>query len=298
MFKIETHLHTSHVSSCGWLEAPVLAEGCARAGYAALAVTDHYNRDTFAYLHMDTAASGAAVTDAFLEGFRRMEAACAPLGLKVYKGAELRFDECSNDYLLYNYPDELLACPEELFRMGIAAFAPLAREAGALLVQAHPYRKKCTPAIACYLDGVEVMNRNPRHENENDLQPPPREPERAGGGIRRAPRPAPHRRVRLPPGGGHRPGRHPRAGPAGGRRGFGPAAAGGRLYGDRRVVTAAGIWGPSPGIDCIRCRGEGAVMRKDRMIVFLLRRRYLLMALALAAAAVMFLAACLPDLLL
>ena len=60
MFKIETHLHTSHVSSCGWLEAPVLAEGCARAGYAALAVTDHYNRDTFAYLHMDTAASGAA----------------------------------------------------------------------------------------------------------------------------------------------------------------------------------------------------------------------------------------------
>ena len=38
-------------------------------------------------------------------------------------------------------------------------------------------------------------------------------------------------------------------------------------------------------------------MRKDRMIVFLLRRRYLLMALALAAA-VMFLAACLPDLLL
>ena len=63
-------------------------------------------------------------------------------------------------------------------------------------------------------------------------------------------------------------------------------------------MTAAGIWGPSPGIDCMRCRGEGAVMRKDRMIVFLLRRRYLLMALALAAAAVMFLAACLPDLLL
>ena len=167
MFKIETHLHTSHVSSCGWLEAPVLAEGCARAGYAGLAVTDHYNRDTFAYLHMDAAASGAAVTDAFLEGFRRMEAACAPLGLKVYKGAELRFDECSNDYLLYNYPDELLACPEELFRMGIAAFAPLAREAGALLVQAHPYRKKCTPAIACYLEGLEVRNLNPRHENHN-----------------------------------------------------------------------------------------------------------------------------------
>ena len=40
--------------------------------------------------------------------------------------------------------------------------------AWALIIQAHPYRRKCTPAIACYLDGVEVMNRNPRHENHND----------------------------------------------------------------------------------------------------------------------------------
>ena len=55
-----------------------------------------------------------------------------------------------------------------MFRMGIAAFAPLAREAGALLVQAHPYRKKCTPAFACYLDGVEVLNLNPRHDSRND----------------------------------------------------------------------------------------------------------------------------------
>lgn len=39
-------------------------------------------------------------------------------------------------------------------------------------------------------------------------------------------------------------------------------------------------------------------MRKDRIMVFLLRRRYLLMALALTLAAVMFLAACLPELLL
>ena len=39
-------------------------------------------------------------------------------------------------------------------------------------------------------------------------------------------------------------------------------------------------------------------MRRDRIIVFLLRRRYLLTALAIALAAAMFLAVCLPDLLL
>ena len=166
-YRIETHLHTNHTSKCGWLDAAALAEGYAQAGYAAVAVTDHYNRDTFAYLHIDTTVPGD-VTGPFLDGFRRMEEACAKQGVKVYKGAELRFDECENDYLLYNYPEELLARPEEVFHLGIAAFAPLARAAGALLIQAHPYRRKCTPAIACYLDGVEVMNRNPRHENEND----------------------------------------------------------------------------------------------------------------------------------
>ena len=167
MYKIETHLHTNHTSKCGWLDAAALAEGYAKAGYAAVAVTDHYNRDTFEYLNIDTTCPGDVITP-FLEGFRRMEAECAKWGLKVYKGAELRFDESCNDYLLYNYPDELLADPEKIFHLGIAAFAPLAREAGALLIQAHPYRKKCTPAIACYLDGVEVLNCNPRHDSRND----------------------------------------------------------------------------------------------------------------------------------
>ena len=110
-YRIETHLHTNHTSQCGWLDADTLAEGYARAGYAAVAVTDHYNRNTFSYLSVDTTAPGDKAGP-FLTGFRRMEEECAKRGLKVYKGAELRFDECENDYLLYHYPDELLADPE------------------------------------------------------------------------------------------------------------------------------------------------------------------------------------------
>lgn len=162
MYKIETHMHTNHVSRCARLDAAALAEGYQQAGYAAVAVTDHYNRDTFAYLNLDTTRPQDFLTP-YLDGFRRMEAECAGRNIQVYRGAELRFDECGNDYLLYNYPDELLADPEKIFRMGISAFAPLAREAGALLIQAHPYRTGCTPAFACYLDGVEVQNLNPHH---------------------------------------------------------------------------------------------------------------------------------------
>lgn len=168
MYKIETHLHTAHVSRCGWMEAPALAEGYKAAGYSGIIVTDHYNRTTFEHLGLDPAGPGDRVGP-FLEGYRRLREACAPLGIQVYRGAELRFDECENDYLLYGWPGDLLAEPEAVFRMGIAAFAPIARAAGAVLVQAHPYRAKCTPAIACYLDGVEVRNCNPRHNSHNGM---------------------------------------------------------------------------------------------------------------------------------
>lgn len=167
MYTIETHLHTTHTSKCGWLEAPTLTDAYKAAGYDAIAVTDHYNRTTFEYLQVDLHSDTDKV-EAFLTGYHRMAEEGQKRGLVIYKGAELRFDECDNDYLLYNWPDELLADPESIFRMGIAAFAPLARQAGALLIQAHPFRKGCTPAIPCYLDGIETVNLNPRHDNRNE----------------------------------------------------------------------------------------------------------------------------------
>lgn len=168
MYKIETHLHTKHTSKCGWMTAPELIAGYKAAGYDAIIVTDHYNRTTFDYLGVDTTAPGNKVKP-FLEGFYRMAELGEKEGIRVFKGAELRFDESDNDYLMFGYRDDLLAEPEDIFRMGIAGFSPVARGQGALLVQAHPYRKKCTPAIACYLDGIETCNRNPRHENNNPL---------------------------------------------------------------------------------------------------------------------------------
>ena len=167
MYKIETHLHTVHSSKCGWLDAATLTEAYRTAGYAGIIVTDHFNRDTFRYLNVDL-SSDADKVRAFLGGYDRMAEEGAKRGLRIYKGAELRFDECENDYLLFGWPDGLLADPEAVFRLGVAAFAPLARAAGAVIVQAHPYRRGGTPAIARYLDGVEVANRNPRHENYND----------------------------------------------------------------------------------------------------------------------------------
>lgn len=167
MLKVETHLHTCHVSKCAHLDAATLAQAYKAAGYAAVVVTDHYNRITFDFLNVNLYDGSDKLTP-FLEGYRRMKAEGAKIGLQVFRGAEVRFDECDNDYLLYGWFDDLLADPASVFAMGIAEFSKRARSAGAALIQAHPYRKGCTPAIASYLDGVEVRNLNPRHDSHND----------------------------------------------------------------------------------------------------------------------------------
>lgn len=159
MYKIELHLHTKYASGCGKMDAEEIARAYADAGYSGIVVTDHYNRNTVWYPQMLPPGNDL---HGFLEGYYRVKKAGESLGLKVYRGAEIRFDESPNDYLLYNYPDELLTDPDALFSMGLEKFIHLSRRAGAVLIQAHPCRTSsaaaCHPAKAELLDGVEIRN--------------------------------------------------------------------------------------------------------------------------------------------
>lgn len=168
MYKIELHLHTKYSSGCGQMSAKELIDGYLDAGYDAIVVTDHYNRDTYRMKNIDTTAPGDKLTP-FLEGYRKMMEEAEGRGIRIYRGAELRFDGSFNDYLLYNYPDELLEDPEALFTMGLHEFIKLSRAAGALLIQAHPFRVMCDPAEPADLDGIEVRNMHPGHNSRNHL---------------------------------------------------------------------------------------------------------------------------------
>lgn len=168
MFKIETHLHTKYSSECGELTAGEIVDGYLAAGYDGLIVTDHYNRDTFRMLKWDLTSSDGHL-DAYLEGYRRVKAEGEKRGLRVFRGAEVRFDGRENDYLLYGYSDELLRDPEAVFTMGVEAFYEKCKAEGALLIHAHPYRNGGQPTTPAALDGVEVANMHPGHRNRNEL---------------------------------------------------------------------------------------------------------------------------------
>lgn len=167
MLKLETHLHTAYSSQCGILSAKEIVDGYLAAGYSAVSVTDHYSRDTFRYLGVGTEA-GQDKVDAFLTGYRMVREEGEKRGLKVYRGAEVRFDGSWNDYLLYGYSDELLRDPEAIFTMGVEAFYERCKADGAVLIHAHPYRNGGKPTTPAALDGVEVLNANSDHDERND----------------------------------------------------------------------------------------------------------------------------------
>ncbi len=165
MFKIETHLHTPVISPCGRVSPEETVERYALAGYAGIVVTEHYRLDVFE----KRLAEEADPLHAFLEGYRQIKRYADRVGIRAYYGAELQFAENHNDYLLYGFSEGLLADPEKICRMGIAQFSGFAREQGALLLQAHPYRTGCVPVAPYLVDGIEAVNRHDCHQNRNHL---------------------------------------------------------------------------------------------------------------------------------
>lgn len=166
MYRIETHLHTKLISACGWLSPGEIISGYKEKGYDAIAITDHFHR-----VWLNTAGisleQGIDISAEFLRGYDAVHKAGKKAGIRVYYSAEIRFDENDNDYLLLGYKKELLNNADAIFRMGISEFSKIAKQAGALIIQAHPYRHGCFPADPSFLDGVEVYNGNLRHNNFN-----------------------------------------------------------------------------------------------------------------------------------
>lgn len=167
MYKIDLHVHTKYASACGYMTAEMLVDGYIKAGYSAIAITDHFNRHT--YENLLGAPEGSEGFKRFIQGYEIVKVEAEKHGIKVYRGVEIRFDNDPNDYLLYNYPDWLLENMDEVLKMSLADFYEISKKTDALLIQAHPYREICTPALPCLLDGIEVENTHPWHNSHNDL---------------------------------------------------------------------------------------------------------------------------------
>ena len=167
MYKTEPHLHTFPVSSCAWMEPREIVARYAEAGFDTLIISDHiasYHYDKL-QAHLGRELSWEAYVELFFTGFEAAKAAGDELGIRVLCSAELTLGP--NHYLLYGADRAFFLSLPQLFDMTIEEFYPIAKANGITVIQAHPLRDgKCIPKPEV-VDGFEVFNSHPRHDNQN-----------------------------------------------------------------------------------------------------------------------------------
>lgn len=162
-FRIELHAHSKPVSRCSEVTPEELIQTYAELGYHGLVLTNHFVWNSHPQWGKDE----------FLTWYQKdYRDACAfgeQYGVKVYLGAELRFCENQNDYLLYGADSEMLATAYDYLDKGLAEYRKGAELSHSVLVQAHPFRSGMERADAALLDGIETFNMHPGHNSEIGL---------------------------------------------------------------------------------------------------------------------------------
>ncbi len=163
-FRYDPHVHTSEVSSCGQVTAADMVKLYHQTGYQGLIITDHY----YSGFVERRGYPWDEVIDHFLSGYRNAYKAARNLDMDILLGMEIRFDDSSEDYLIFGFEEDFLYQHPYLNRLTPRTFKQLTLNQGILVVQAHPYRIGMHPADVEDLAGVEAFNGNPRHDSHND----------------------------------------------------------------------------------------------------------------------------------
>lgn len=146
MYRYETHLHTSLTSACSRFTPQEIIEKYTRLGYAGIFVTDHFlNGNTTVPRNLPWKTR----IGLFFEGFDAVKREAAGSGLDVLFGFEYSYK--GTDFLVYGLSGEWLLAHPEIMDMTVRQFCGFAREAGGLVVQAHPYRE------ADYIDHIRLF---------------------------------------------------------------------------------------------------------------------------------------------
>lgn len=157
-FKVELHAHTSPASGCADFEPKEVVERFKKAGYDGAVITNHFFIDC-----IDCSGKEEHI-DIFKRNFHEAAEAGERLGVKIYLGAELRFEnENDNDYLLYGFEEDDLSDIYDTLDGTLEKFVTEYKKDNMFLVQAHPFRNGMVRMNPDLLDGIEGFNLHPNH---------------------------------------------------------------------------------------------------------------------------------------
>lgn len=160
MYIYEMHQHTAVASACAYETPEEVVRGLKKKGYAGMVITDHF-------YHGNTAVRRHQAWEDFVrpyeEAYERAKHEGEKLDFDVLFGIEEGVGG-GKEVLLYGITPAFVYAHPELRDARLPELAALVREAGGLVVQAHPFRvrdyirapwEELPPE---HLDGVEVHN--------------------------------------------------------------------------------------------------------------------------------------------
>lgn len=163
----ELHCHTAEVSGCGKIPAAEVVSLLKENEYHGVVITDHLTpNDIDKY---DNNIKWKKFVDSFLHGYHSAKQAAIGLNFDVLLGAEIRFPQNNNDYLLYGLTEEFLYNNAYINHLSLNEFSKIAAAENIVIIQAHPMRNGMTIVNPDFIEGYEVYNGNARHDSRNNI---------------------------------------------------------------------------------------------------------------------------------
>ena len=167
-FKTELHCHTSEVSHCAGECASDTVEKYLRYGYSTVVLTNHLASPNFRRMGYPDDSPWEDKAKMYIDGYYKMKEAAAGR-LNVLFGAEIRFDELENDYLLFGMSPEFLLSHPDMYKMSLSEFYNEINHPNRfIIIQAHPMRYHMQNVLPWFVDGWEVYNGHPEQESHNN----------------------------------------------------------------------------------------------------------------------------------
>lgn len=167
-FKTELHCHTSEVSACAGESAADTVEKYIKYGYSTVVLTNHLAAPNFRHMGLDNDAPWEAKAELYIKGYEKMKEAAAGR-LNVLFGAEIRFDELENDYLVFGMTPEFFASHPDMYHMSLHDFYyEINHPNRFIIIQAHPMRFRMQHVFPWDVDGWEIYNGHPDNESYNN----------------------------------------------------------------------------------------------------------------------------------
>ncbi len=159
MKKYELHSHTAECDKVALIGGAELVRLYREQGYSGIVITDHYFSLFYEWFNDELCLGNhKRIIERYLRGYYAARNEGEKSGFTVLCGAEVRFDNTVNDYLVYGLKENDFYELPLLNRLKNVKELKDVLPEYAVIVQAHPFRNNMTVCDPEPLFGIEVYN--------------------------------------------------------------------------------------------------------------------------------------------